>query len=74
MGALVGWMVHALTADSFGIMLAALLGVIMGSITGLIPGVHVNLFAAAALNSLGLLTKTGLALPAGVFLICLAWA
>lgn len=71
MGALVGWMVHALTADSFGIMLAALLGVIMGSITGLIPGVHVNLFAAAALNSLGLLTKTGLALPAGVFLICL---
>lgn len=71
MGALVWWGVHALTANPLGIVLAALLGILFGSITGLIPGVHVNLFAAASLNSLALLATTGLAAPAGAFLICL---
>lgn len=71
MGALVWWAVHALTANPLGILLAALLGVLFGSLTGLVPGLHVNLFAAASLNSLALLATTGLAAPAGAFLICL---
>ncbi len=74
MGALVWWGLHALTANPLGTVLAALLGVLFGSLTGLVPGLHVNLFAAAALSSLALLTSTGLALPVGVFLICLGIA